>query len=302
LNVYLHIVFKYGWIVINESELGPWTGCCKKVNPGREILIHRQDVLGSWAMKTFQGFPICLVLALLSLLSMVACGRSSQTVSPSQTRDISSGVPCTAQTKASSPKFLPLKKNAAVINNMANNLNFTVANFTEGCRPTIYFSNMHVVVTPNNLKVAPESNQALSFLSTDNTVDITVDEIYLDEVVQENLGGVIANISVKASCRGIVAKIVDQNSVLSGVLTPNHKPSAEAKGNYQLTQPIVDLSKPVFTMTATGCDGAQGFEQLIETTIRNDLQNHELMSQLIQQNLISRMNDVVNQPSVPSAK
>jgi hypothetical protein len=102
-------------------------------------------------------------------------------------------------------------------------------------------------------------------------------------VIQKDFGGIAVSIVTQAECRAVVAQVHDNQSMLSGILLKN------ANGDWRIEDPIVEIGTPEFQMTRESCTGAEGFDQLIESTIRKDLQDHQLMSQLIAENLIPMM-------------
>ena len=166
----------------------------------------------------------------------------------------------------------------------SNSVSFTLPQLDLGQAPTLHLMKVHILVIPNNLVLKPVDSGTL-IQSTDNSLEITVDSIAIDETIQKDFNGLVANIRAYARCNNVIAQIHDSNSMLGGLMVKNIK----SAGNWKLENPIIQVSSPEFQMATEACTGARGFAQLIESTIRKDLQDHQTMSQLINEYLIPMM-------------
>lgn len=215
------------------------------------------------------------MLALVLMVFIQACGPTLPSSTPNE------------NLRTPMNEIIPSKAQLDPPTENRNSVSFTLPQLDLGHAPTLHLRNIHVVVVPNNLSMKSEG-EGILFNSTDNTIQITIDSIWIDEVIQKDFNGVLVSLVAQAQCRLVAAHIHDSNSVLSGLLFKVSKVSNVSE-EWKIKNPVVQVSAPEFQMTRDECTGAQGFDQLIESTIRKDLQDHQMMSQLISEYLIPLM-------------
>jgi hypothetical protein len=184
-------------------------------------------------------------------------------------------------------------KGAQALEGLFKNLNYSVNTLSVSSSPTLVLNNINITVVPKSYSVT-DTSAGIAFQSVGNVVNLTIGEISVNEVIQENVGGVIASIQVTASCQGVTAQLADPNSIISGELDPVQN------GNIvgvQLNNSVIKLGTPQWQMSSISCTGAQGFEQAINSTIQSSLQNSQLMTTLIQQNVMTSIQQAMSQMS-----
>jgi hypothetical protein len=182
-------------------------------------------------------------------------------------------------------------KGSQALDSLFKNLNYSVDTLSISSNPTLVLNNIAVSIAPKSYQVT-STQQGVAFQSLGNVATVTIGEIAVNQIVQENIGGVIANIQVTASCKGVTALLADPNSVISGELTPVQSGNIVA---IQLSNPVVQLGSPQWQMFSLVCTGAQGFEQIISNTVQSSLQNSQLITSLIQQNVITSIQKIMTQ-------
>lgn len=121
-----------------------------------------------------------------------------------------------------------------------------------------------------------------------NTMDIYVNSVTLDETVTTHFDGITATIDIHASCTNLHAHFSDAGSQLQATLTPSINGS---ELNATLQNPLVHLGTPSIDSWVSSCTGAKGFEALLQQSVEDRLLKPGSISDFAQATLAQKLND-----------
>lgn len=179
------------------------------------------------------------------------------------------------------------------IEQLFKNLNFSVDHLSMGNDPSVELNQIQLQIqAPQHTVVADEDG--VYFQSFGHAFRVELGSIGIHQTIQKNVGGVILNLRVDTSCDGVSVQIVDESSIISGHL------SVVQSGEYlglKLTQSQVEFTNPQFSFSSLKCTGADGFDDVIRSTIQSTLQDPKFLSQFVQSNIISNLEQTLNKMS-----
>jgi hypothetical protein len=164
-------------------------------------------------------------------------------------------------------------------------LNFSIPSYSVGSNPTVQIKDLKIKVSPRGYRIFSTAN-GIGFSSQNNTANVEVGTITINETIRKEFGGVVADIQIFASCEGVKMKLSDSNSNITGELIPVIDANLITA---KIKNPVIELGAPKLDITSAKCTGAQGFENEIKATLEKTLNDKKMTQEIVKTQFLANL-------------
>jgi hypothetical protein len=180
------------------------------------------------------------------------------------------------------------KRSLEALAGLSQDLHFAMSSYLTPTQPQVQVNNIQITLSPGHVQYQ-NVGLGVGFQASQVTALVSIGEIKVDRIVEQDLGGVIARIQVTASCHGVSLQFADPAAMASASMSP--LVSADLL-QLHVDAAQIQIGSPTVQMSALSCDGAQGFEELIRAEVTRVMSDTQVVSSFIHDQYIQKIQQV----------
>lgn len=177
------------------------------------------------------------------------------------------------------------QRSLSALAGLGKELQFSMNSFVTGTQPPVQINNIQIQLAPADIHYQADGLGIL-FQASQLRAAVTVGEIKVDQVVEKDLGGVIARIQVSATCRGVQLQFADPSAVASARFLLD---VVDEELRLKVEAAQVQMGTPSLNVSSLSCEGAQGFDELIRAELVKAVGDTKAFQDFIHEQYLQRL-------------